>query len=416
MRLAATFLGLLVCAGWVCAEDWPQFRGPGGQGVSSDKGTPVTWSATQNVAWKVELPGAGTSSPVTFGDRIYLTCYSGYNVPGMAGTMNALKQEVLCLARKDGKLQWRTPIKTKLPEQGRIREDHGYASSTPAVDQTGIYTFFGKSGVFAFDHQGKQLWQADVGTQLNGWGSATSPVLYQDLVIVNASVESESLVALNKKTGKEVWRARGIKESWNTPLVVSAGKGKNEVVVAIHGKVLGFDPASGAALWSCATDIPWYMVPSLVAHDGVVYAIGGRNGGGALAVRTGGKGDVTRSHRLWATRKGSNVPSPIYHEGHLYWMSDGLETAYCADAKTGRIVYEERIPRAGGVYASPVLADGKIYYFSRTGKGLVVAASPKFQLLATNELGDRSAVNSSPAISDGHILLRSNRYLYCLGK
>jgi len=383
-------------------------------GVSTEKGLPVTWNAQQNVTWKTELPGPGTSSPIVVGNRIFLTCYTGYNVPGQpGGDMNDLKRFVVCLDRGSGRIQWSQEVASALPEQEKIRDDHGYASSTPVADEEQLYVFFGKSGVFAFDHAGRQAWHTDVGANLNGWGSAASPVLFGDLVIVNASVESESLLALDKQTGKEVWRARGIRESWNTPLLITAAGRPPELVVAIFGKVLAFDPATGNLLWSCDTDIEWYMVPSLVAADGVVYCIGGRSGG-ALAVRTGGRGDVTDSHRVWTGRKGSNVSSPVYHDGHLYWMNDNQGIAYCAEAKTGRLVYEERIPRAGQIYASPVLADGKMYYVSRHGQVIVVAAKPQYEQLALNELGDRSTFNAGFAIQGQQMFLRSDRFLYCL--
>jgi hypothetical protein len=397
------------------AGPWPQFRGPDGLGISSEKGLPAKWSQQDGIVWKTELPGAGASSPIVVGERIFLTCYSGYGVPGQPkGEVEQLKLHVVCLRRGDGSVLWNKPVPVRLPEQPAIRENHGYATSTPASDGERVYVFFGKSGVFAFDLDGGQLWHADVGSKLSGWGSAASPVLYGDLVIVNASVESEALVALDKRTGKEKWRASGIKESWNTPLLVPVGGGKTELVVAIFGKVLGFDPASGEQLWSCATDIGWYMVPSLVAGDGVVYCIGGRTGG-ALAVRTGGRGDVTQSHRLWTGRKGSNVSSPILHDGHLYWAHENLGIAYCAEAKTGTIVYEERLDGGGQVYASPVLADGKLYYVSRGGRTCVLAAGPKFEVLATNDLGRAGAFNASPAVAGGRLFLRSDRFLYCIG-
>jgi hypothetical protein len=396
-------------------QDWTQFRGPAGMGVSTEKGLPSTWSAAAGIVWKTELPGPGTSSPVLLGDRIYLTCHTGFNVPGKAaGDMEQLRRHLLCLSRKDGKVLWNTAVQAKLPEQAVIRDNHGYASSTPAADRDRIYCFFGRSGVFAFDHAGKQLWQADVGSKIHGWGSAASPVLVGNLVVVNASVESESLVALDKKTGKEAWRAGGIRESWNTPVVVTAPGGRTELVVAIMGKVLAFDPATGAPLWSCNTDIAWYMVPSLVAHDGVVYCIGGRSGG-ALAVRAGGRGDVTNTHRLWTGKKGSNVSSPVFHEGHLYWMHEGLGIAYCAEGKTGNIVYEQRIDRAGQIYASPVPADGKIYYLSRNGRAYVVPARPQFEPPAVADLRDRSAFNAAPAVAGGRIYIRSDRFLYGIG-
>jgi len=409
-------LALSFCAAGKAA-DWPQFRGPGVTGVSTEKGLPTKWSATDGIAWKTEMPGAGTSSPVFVGDRIFITCYSGYNVPGKPkGEPSSLRRNVLSLERKTGKIQWNTPVEAKLPEQENIRDSHGYASSTPAADAERVYCFFGKSGVFAFDHAGKQLWQADVGERLNGWGSAASPVLHGDLVIVNASVESDTLFALDKKTGAKKWQAKGIREAWNTPVVVKTKDGKDELIVPIQGKILAFDPMSGEQLWTCATDITWYMVPSVVASDGVVYVIGGRSGVAALAVRTGGRGDVTKTHRLWTGRKGSNVSSPVFHDKHVYFMNDNNEHAFCLDAATGNVVYEERLPRAGTVYASSLLADGKIYYVSRDGKVFVVAAKPQFELLATNDLRDGGIFHATPVAADGRLFVRSDKFLYCLGK
>jgi outer membrane protein assembly factor BamB len=396
-------------------NSWPKFRGPDGMGVSSAKGLPVTWSADENVLWKTPMPGPGTSSPVIHGNRLYLTYYTGFMVPGQQGDMDDLRLHLIAVDHTNGKILWDKTIMPALPEQDTIREGHGYASSTPVVDDERIYVFFGKSGVFAFDHQGNQLWNTKVGSNLHGWGSGASPILYEDLVIVNASVESQSLVALDKRTGKEKWRAGGIREAWNTPVVVTNPDGKPELIVPIMQKILAFNPNTGDQLWSCNTEINWYMVPSIVAKDGIIYCIGGRSGG-ALAVRTGGSGDVTNSHRIWTGRKGSNVSSPILHNGHLYWMHEGLGIAYCAEAKSGNIIYEERIPRADQIYACPILAEGKIYYLSRSGRCFVVAAEPEFKLLATNEVENRGHFDASPAAVDGKLFLRSNRYLYCLGK
>jgi outer membrane protein assembly factor BamB len=305
-----------------------------------------------------------------------------------------------------------------LPEQDKIRENHGYASSTPVADADRIYAFYGKSGVFAFDHNGKQIWKASVGDKLDGWGSAAPPVLYKDFLIVNAAVESESLVALDKKTGREAWRASGTKESWHAPVFVSAPDGKTEVVIAKNGRVLGFDPETGASLWTVKTGIPWYMCPTPVAENGIVYVIGGRTPNGTLAIRAGGRDDVTTSHVIWKLGKGSNVPSPILHDGHLYFAHENLGIVYCVNAKTGEVVYEERLePNPGQIYASPVLADGKIYFISRGGKAVVIAAKPKFERLADNTLeGGRGVFNSTPAVAGNRILLRSNKSLYALGE
>ncbi|MCA9213762.1 MAG: PQQ-binding-like beta-propeller repeat protein [Planctomycetales bacterium] len=232
---------------------------------------------------------------------------------------------------------------------------------------------------------------------------------------MNAFVECGQLVALDKNTGKEVWRAGTLKESWNTPLLVSLPDGKTELVVAVSGKILGFDPQTGAELWSCDGH-NWYIVPSLVAHDGVVYCLSGKGVEATKAVRAGGRGDVSGSHVLWTIQKGSNVSSPVYHEGHLYFAHEVTGVAFCVNAATGDVVYEKRLPRAGGVYASPVIGDNKLYYVSRLGGTMVLAAKPEYDLLAQNQLEDQSDVNSSPAISNNRLYLRMNRYLYCIGE
>jgi hypothetical protein len=419
MTIPRLFAVLGVCAAMsqafaAGAGEWPQFRGPSGMGVSMNKGLPTTWSADQNIVWKMPLPGPGASSPIVSGEHIYVTCYSGYAVPGSTGgDVGALQRHVLCLQRADGKILWKKDVPAAQPEQAKVR-DHGYASSTPVADVDALYVFFGRSGVFAFSHDGRQLWQAGVGSQIHGWGSASSPVLHGDLAIINAAVESNLLVALNRKTGKEVWRASGMKESWNTPILAPVTGGKQELVVAIFGKVLGFDPGSGEQLWSCATDIGWYMVPSLVNDKDVVYCIGGRTGG-SLAVRAGGRGDVTQSHRLWTLTKGSNVSSPVFHDGHLYWLHESQGIAYCVEAATGKVVGEGRLTGAGQFYASPILADGKLYCVGRRGGVFVLAAKPTLEQLARNELGDRSSFDASPAVDGSRLLIRSDQFLYCIG-
>jgi outer membrane protein assembly factor BamB len=396
--------------------DWVAFRGPDGQGVSTAKALPVEWSESENIAWKIPIPGPGASSPIVFQDHIYISCYSGFFVPGeSAGSQQELRRHLLCLDRTSGKILWEKRVAAKLPEEDSIR-DHGFAASTPVADEDRVYCFFGKTGVIAFSHDGKQLWNADVGSRTHGWGSSASPVLFRNMVLINASVESDSLVALDRVTGKEMWRAEGIREAWNTPVVVTNVDGQPELVIATQGSIQAFQPTSGEQLWTCATDISWYMVPSLISHKGIVYCLGGRSGVAALAVKTGGSGDVTKSHRLWTSIKGSNVSSPVFHDGHLYWMNDNLGIAYCAGADSGEIVYEKRMSRSGQVYASALLADGKVYYVTREGRTFVVAATPEFKVLATNDLADGGVFNGSFAVDRARLLLRSDKFLYAIGK
>jgi len=340
------------------AADWPQFRGPDGLGASDEKNLPVTWSDEQNLLWKIEMPGSGSSSPITLGEKIFVTCYSGYLTDRRnPGNIEDLLLHVVCLNRNDGKIAWEKQITPK-PGQGTRVRDHGYSAPTPATDGKSLFVFFGKTGVLAFDLDGNQLWQADVGSRTSGWGCGTSPVLYKDLVIVNASVESRSLVALDKKTGKEVWRAPGMNSSWNTPHLVEIADNKQELVVSVKGSILGFDPQTGDQLWSCS-GIPDYVCPSVVSKKGIVYAIGGRRSM-AIAVRAGGRGDVTGTHKLWEVVAGANVTSPVVHKDHLYWVSD-RRVAYCLALETGEIVYNSvsppsRMPRPLSAMASCMLS------------------------------------------------------------
>jgi outer membrane protein assembly factor BamB len=408
-------VGIALSAAAVQAADWPVFRGPGGMGVSDAKNLPVTWSQTENIAWKTPMPGPGASSPAVFGDRIYLTCFTGYlDENGSGGSLEQLKRHLLALNRADGSIVWNQAVQAKLPEEERIR-DHGFAANTPAVDAERVYVFFGKSGVFAFGHDGTQQWQADVGDRTNGWGTAASPVLDGDLVFINASVESGSLIALDRKTGAERWRVGGIKDSWSTPVLVTAAGGRRELVVAYQGAIVAYDPQTGRPLWSCKTQSSWYMVPSIVAVDGVVYCLGGRGGVVSWAVRAGGEGDVTATHLLWKTEKGSNVSSPVFLDGHLYFVNDARGVAYCLKADTGDVVYEERLG-SPQFYASALLADGKLYYLGREGRTFVLAAKPSFEQLAVNDLRDRGIFNGSPAVDGSRLLIRSDKFLYCVGK
>ena len=389
------------------AQDWKNFRGPGGQGYSSETNLPAQWSDNENLTWKTELPGAGSSSPISLGDKIYVTCYSGYGINPGEGSLDDLKLHLVCVNSGDGNIEWDTKIDSRPGESKRVR-DHGYAAATPATDGKNIYVFFGKTGVVKYDLDGNKIWATPVGDGVHGWGCGTSPVLYENLVIVNASVESGSVVAIDKESGKEKWRVKSMNRSWSTPHLVDVG-GKQELVVNSKDEILAYDPATGDELWNCK-GIPDYVCPSIVSHDGVVYVLGGRSSM-AVAVKAGGKGRTTA---LWRARVGANVTSPVVFEDHLYWVSDRNKVAYCLSLSDGKVVYEERVDSQP--YASSVIADGKIYVVTRRGGTIVLAAKPEFEELSINKLTDRTQFNASPIISGGKIFLRSDQNLYCIAQ
>lgn len=390
------------------AEDWPQFRGPASQGVSTATGLPLSWNDTENLAWKTRLPGAGASSPISLGHRLFVTCYSGYGA-GVEdpGEVKDLGLHVLSIDARNGSIIWDRGMEPDQPESSRVR-DHGYAAPTPATDGKHLYCFFGRSGVVKLDLSGKVLWQTRVGDKTHGWGCGTSPVLYRNLVIVNASVESGDLVALNKETGKEVWRTGGMNSSWNTPHLVQTADGKTELAVSVKSWVLGFDPATGKELWRCA-GTPDYICPSIISRDGILYALGGRKSQ-AIAIRSGGRGDISDTHKIWQADVGANVSSPVIEGAHLYWVSDRNKTAYCLNLSDGSIVYAEEVDQQP--YASTLLADGRLYIVTRYGGTLVLPAKPSFEVLAHNRLEDRSVFNASPMVCDGRLILRSDHFMY----
>jgi outer membrane protein assembly factor BamB len=408
--LAAFVIAVLPVA---TSADWLQFRGPNGAGIAPDKATPVTWSGDSNIAWKTEMPGHGSSSPIVVGDKVLLTTYSGYGLDrDEPGEQKNLKRHLVCVDRMNGKILWKTDVPAVLPEAAyqSYHLYHGYASSTPISDGKNVWVFYGKTGVFCYDLDGKQIWAESVGEGKYGWGVGLSPILYKDTVIINASTESGAMIALNKATGKEIWKTKGISESWSTPTLVKLPDGKTELVVSGSSKILGFDPDTGKELWF-AKSFNWYVCPSVIAHDGVIYALQNST---AVAVKAGGRGDVTKTHTVWQKKFGATVTSMVFHDGHVYWANDG--TAYCLKAADGTEGYRERLKNGGDFYASPLLADGKLYYVSRQSGAYVVEAGPNFKLLAHNSLSDKSIFNASLAVSHSQLFLRSDRYLYCVGK
>jgi len=412
------------------AGDWPRFLGPGGKATSADTNVPTTWSESENLKWKLALPGRGSSSPIVVGDRVFVTCYSGYGMDARnPGNKRDLTRHLVCVDRSTGKIAWSQAVPAAPGEseyRGFIRE-HGYASSTPVTDGKSVFVLFGKTGVLAFSVTGKKLWQAKVGTQSNrkGWGSAASPILYKNTVIVSAAEEGRAIIAFDKTTGKQVWKAAAdrLELAFGTPALVAVG-GKTELVIGVPNEVWGLSPETGKLQWYAETDIPGNVSPSIASAGGIVYVTGGypRSSSAAIrAGRTGSSKDVTKTNIVWTTSAASYVATPLVHRGHLYWLDD-RGTAWCLEAATGKQVYRERLAdavRGSGsgriCYASPVLAGDKLYVVSRAGGTYVFDAAPKFKQLARNRFAsDSSDFNATPAISDGQVLLRSNRFLYCV--
>lgn len=448
-------IGIIACTTIARGGDWSRFRGDNGTGISDDTGVPVTWSDTENVKWKLELPGRGVSSPIVIGDKVVVTCYSGYGVDAQnSGNLEDLKRHLVCVNRTTGKILWSKSVDATLPEDpysGIGVPRHGYASNTPTSDGERIYVFFGKSGALAFDMEGNQLWQTNLGMESGRmrWGSAASPILYENLVIVNASEESEALVGLDRETGKEVWRveASGLSSTWATPILMNAEEGKH-LVIAVPGEIWGLDPATGKLKWFAEGFEGRAACLSLVAGDGIVYCAGGNPSGTSFAVRTGGKGNVTDSHVVWTGQGFSRISTPVLHDGHLYGGA-GRGMAFCVNVESGQRVYQARLAtgepaaeeeaapssrgaggrrggpgggrgRGGGGmggedYGSAVLADGKVYLLTTSGVTYVFRAKTEFELLAKNQFAsDDSGFNSTPAISDGELFIRSHKYLYCV--
>jgi outer membrane protein assembly factor BamB len=406
------------------AGDWTRFRGPNGSAVSSDDHTPLRWSEKENIVWRTPLPGPGTSCPIMTGGRIYLTSYTGFGISEQnPGDPAKLERVLICLDESTGKLLWQRAIKGVANEdrfQGYLTS-HGYASSTPATDGERVYVLFGKAGVVAYDLEGKELWRKPVGTgsARMGWGSAASAIVYKNLVIVNAAAESTAVYAFDGATGKEVWKspADSLDGCWGTPLIVEPKEGPAELVLAVGGEIWGFNPETGKFLWFCQTPGGDAICSSLVSRDDVVYMVtGGPGGGGAAAVRAGGKDDVTKTHRLWTNpRITSYITSPVLVGDHLFGVNDqGL--AYCLDSKTGTAVYQQRLPERGQLYASLTAAGDKLYAVTRDQGTLVLAARPEFEVLAHNRLENAGTCNAGPSISKNRLLLRSNKFLYCIGE
>lgn len=394
------------------ADNWPMWRGANGDGTCAESNLPETWSQTENVVWKVALPDRGNSTPVVWGDKVFIT--------------QAIEQEgkrlLLCFDKKTGKQLWDAGTIYKEPEL-----THGtnpYCAASPATDGERVIVFFASAGVYCYDMKGQELWKrTDLGKQHHIWGNGTSPVLAGDRVFLNFGPgENTALICFDKMTGKTIWQhqepggASGEGDnkkwlgSWSDPLLRKIGT-HDELLMCYPTRACAFDPLGGKELWTSAGLGPLVYNSPLYA-DGVMFAMSGY-GGAALAVKTGGSGDVTAKNRVWHLPKVSQrIGSGVVHEGYHYILSDGgiLE---CLDLKTGAMVFEERLK--GNNWSSLVLsADGKCYAANQIGECFVFKASPKFERLATNSLGEK--IIGSIAVSDGQLFIRGYKNLWCIGK
>ena len=400
------------------AANWPGWRGPTGDGISSEKGLPTKWGSNENVKWKVALPGPGNSTPIVFGGKVFLT--------------QAVGEERLltCFDRRTGKRLWQKEITHSPTDASHKTNPH--SSSSPVTDGERVIASFSSAGIHCHDLNGKKLWSRDLGEQAHIWGYGASPMIHGNLVYVNFGPGERSfLVALDKRTGKTVWQADdpggsfGNKTpgksgrdiwvgSWSTPIVRKTN-GREELIATWPRRVVAFDPTNGDLLWQCKGLNP-LVYTSPIYSEGIVLALGGYSGS-ALAVKAGGAGDVTETHRLWHKPKTpQRIGSAVIHGDHYYILND-KGVAQCFELKTGKEIWEERLrgkAKTSQNWSSLVLSEGKLFAVNQGGDAFVFRASPEFELLTTNALGEK--VIGSMAVSDGDIFIRGHKNLWCIGK
>ena len=423
-------------------EDWPQWRGPSGNGISSERAIPDRWSDDSNLVWKVALAGLGGSSPIVKGNQVFVTSQVGLAtvkggshpqlaredsslvvkenpMGGRRSSAGAGINEVFLVVeafnRSRGNKLWEYRVKASGPFP-ELHEKHNLATPTPVTDGEHLYAWFGNGLIVCLDLKGNLVWSRHLGQEYSPfqiqWGHGSSPVLYKDLIILLCDHSPVSyLLALDKETGKERWKQDRGKErvSFSTPLVVQGPAG-DELIVNSSERIDAYNPANGELLWYAGSPRQ-SPIPSPVFHDSIIYMSRGYRNSDFLAIRPGGRGEVTESHILWLTPNGASyVPSILYYDGLLYMTNDaGVLT--CADAITGEPVWRQRL--RGVFFASPAGADGKVYLVSETGETIVVRAGRVPDILARNNLGER--LIASPAISRGNIFLRSDKSLFCIG-
>lgn len=430
ITFASAVIALTATAG---ATNWPGWRGPSGQGISTEKNLPAEWSPTKNVKWKTAIAGRGHSSPIVWGNRIFLTtAIEGPVVPGAkavehidegkpylhpdsVGADRKHTFKVIALDRDSGKVVWEQTAFEGTPYDNRHRKA-SFASSTPVTDGRNVYAFFGTEGLFAYDFAGKLIWKAQVGKLGTfGMGVGTSPILAGNFLIMQCDEEGGDgsfMVAIDKQTGKEVWRTpRKVQASWATPILIKAAN-REELITAGNEFVVAYDPMTGKELWR-HKGVASNAIPSPVANSEMVFISAGFPTKIAMAIKLGGSGDLAESV-VWKYEKGTAyVPSPILLGDYLYLTTDrGILT--CIEAKTGVVTYEGgRVPIPATFTASPVAFDDKILLTSEDGDTFVVKAGPKHEILATNSVGE--PVFASPAVADGKIYIRSETSLFAIG-
>lgn len=407
------------CVSQVNADEWRRFRGTNGSGVSLDGTPPIKWGDDQNVRWRTELPGRGSSSPIISNDRVFVTCFSGEDPQ----STTTLKRHLICLDRDSGKIIWHKEVGARQPEdpyRGFLTE-HGYASNTPVTDGEHVFAFFGKSGVYAYDLEGNEIWNRHLGSESTRkqWGSASSPILVGDVLVINASEESRAVYGFEKETGKELWKAEAetLGYTYGSPTMRKIN-GQEDLVLAVPGELWGMNPSNGKLRWYAETGLSGNISPSVIFQDDLAFVFGGYPRTGRAAIRLGGKGDLGPDSLVWEDNHASYIPTPVSHDEKLYWVSD-TGIAYCIDASTGKEIYRERLPgNVGGgkgkpIYASPVLANGNLYCVTRLAGTFVIAAQPEFKVLAHNKIAnDDTQFNATPSVAGDALYLRSDSAIY----
>lgn len=381
------------------ARYWTRWRGPSGQGIVKAGKYTDKWSATDRVKWKAAVPGRGHSSPIIWGDHIFLT--TEYN--------DGAKLSMLAFSRKDGRQLWETFVPTDSVEH--VYPKNSRASATAVTDGKLVYGSFGTHGLAAFDFKGRLVWHTPVGKLNNYHGSAGSPILYKDRLFIyqdhRGTDSSTSFVgAYDKNTGKEIWRTSRVETTgWGTPVVIRAGD-RDELIVSSQRKVYAYDPQTGKELWTVG-GLTFEVIPTPVVAEGLVICSSGRQGP-TIAIRPGGSGDVTQTHVAWTSPKGSPfVPSGVVVDGVLYLVNDLQSILTAHDVKTGQVLYQGRLGEAKkeGFSASPVALDGKVFFTNDDGETFVIKAGREFNLLHVNQLGEQTL--ASPALVDGRWYFRT---------